>query len=45
VVVTGVEDEATAMRLKELRCDIMQGPFVGAALDAADFVKNYRADQ
>ncbi len=45
VVVAGVEDQATAMRLKELRCDIMQGPYVGASLDAADFVKHHRADQ
>jgi diguanylate cyclase (GGDEF)-like protein len=45
VVVAGVEDEATAMRLKELRCDIVQGPFAGAPLGAADFVKHYRADQ
>ena len=45
VVVTGVEDEATALKLKELRCDVMQGPFVGAALDAADFVRSHRADQ
>lgn len=45
VVVAGVEDEATAARLKELRCDIVQGSFVGAPLDAAGFVKNYRADQ
>jgi len=42
VVVAGVEDEATAARLKELRCDIMQGSFVGAPLDAASFVKQHR---
>jgi diguanylate cyclase (GGDEF)-like protein len=45
VVVAGVEDEATAARLKALRCDIMQGSFVGAPLDAAGFVKQHRADQ
>ena len=45
VVVAGVADEATAARLKELRCDIMQGAFVGAPLDAAAFVKQHRADQ
>lgn len=44
-VVAGVEDEATAARLKELRCDIVQGPFVGAALDTAAFVRRHRADQ
>ena len=44
-VVAGVADEATAARLKELRCDIMQGAFVGAPLDAAAFVKQHRADQ
>jgi diguanylate cyclase (GGDEF)-like protein len=43
-VVAGVEDEATAAKLKELRCDVMQGPFVGAPLDAAAFVKQHRAD-
>lgn len=45
VVVAGVADAATAARLKELRCDIMQGAFVGAPLDAAAFVKQHRADQ
>ncbi len=45
VVVAGVEDEATALRLRELRCDLVQGPFIGAALDSADFVKHHRADQ
>lgn len=45
VVVSGVEDQATAALLKALRCDILQGTFVGAPLDAAGFVKNYRADQ
>ncbi len=45
VVVSGVEDEATAARLKALRCDIMQGSFVGAALDAAGFVRQHRADR
>jgi diguanylate cyclase (GGDEF)-like protein len=45
VVVTGVADEASAARLKELRCDILQGAFVGAPLDAAAFVKQHRADQ
>ncbi len=44
-VVAGVEDEATAAKLKDMRCDIMQGPFVGAPLAAADFVKQHRADQ
>jgi len=44
-VVAGVEDEATAVRLKELRCDIVQGAFIGAPLDAAGFVKQHRADQ
>jgi diguanylate cyclase (GGDEF)-like protein len=44
-VVAGVEDEATAARLKELRCDIVQGAFIGAPLDAAGFVKQHRADQ
>ncbi len=43
-VVAGVEDGATAAKLKELRCDVMQGPFVGAPLDAAAFVKQHRAD-
>jgi len=45
VVVAGVEDEATAARLKELRCDIVQGAFIGAPLDAAGFVKQHRVDQ
>ena len=45
VVVAGVEDEATAARLKELRCDIAQGAFLGAPLDAAAFVTQHRADQ
>jgi diguanylate cyclase (GGDEF)-like protein len=44
-VVAGVEDEATAARLKELRCDIVQGAFIGAPLDSAGFVKQHRADQ
>jgi EAL domain-containing protein (putative c-di-GMP-specific phosphodiesterase class I) len=44
-VVAGVEDEASAARLKELRCDIVQGDFIGAPLDAAGFVKQHRADQ
>jgi len=44
-VVAGVADEATAARLKLLRCDIMQGAFVGAPLDAAAFVKQHRADR
>ena len=45
VVVAGVEDEATAARLKEMRCDIAQGAFLGAPLDAAAFVTQHRADQ
>jgi diguanylate cyclase (GGDEF)-like protein len=44
-VVAGVEDEATVARLKELRCDIVQGAFIGAPLDAAGFVRQHRADQ
>ena len=44
VLVAGVDDEATAARLKPLGCDYLQGAVVGAALDAAAFVKNYRAD-
>jgi diguanylate cyclase (GGDEF)-like protein len=44
-VVAGVEDEATAAQLKELRCDIVQGAYIGAPLDAAGFVKQHRADQ
>jgi len=45
VVISGVDDEATAARVKELRCDIMQGSFVGAPLDAAGFVKQHRVDR
>ncbi len=45
VVVAGVEDEATAARLKELRCDIVQGSYIGAPLDGAGFVRKHRADQ
>lgn len=44
VLVAGVDDEATAARLKALGCDYLQGAVVGAPLDAAAFVKNYRAD-
>ena len=44
-VVAGVEDEASAALLKELRCDIVQGAFLGAPLDAAGFVRKHRADQ
>jgi EAL domain-containing protein (putative c-di-GMP-specific phosphodiesterase class I) len=44
VVAAGVEDEATAARLKEMRCDLMQGSFIGAPLEPTAFVKNYRRD-
>jgi len=44
VVVAGVEDEATKTLLKELRCDLAQGAAIGAPLDAAEFVKQHRAD-
>jgi predicted signal transduction protein with EAL and GGDEF domain len=44
VVVAGVEDEATTARLKQLRCDLAQGPAIGAPLDAAAFVKQHRTD-
>ena len=44
VLVAGVEDEATAAKLKPLGCDYLQGAVVGAPLDAAAFVKHYRAD-
>jgi predicted signal transduction protein with EAL and GGDEF domain len=44
VVVAGVEDEATKAILKQLRCDLAQGPAIGAPLDAAAFIKQHRSD-
>jgi diguanylate cyclase (GGDEF)-like protein len=43
-VVAGVADEASAAKLKQLGCDFLQGALVGAPLDAAAFIKQFRAD-
>lgn len=45
VLVAGVDDEATAAKLKPLGCDCVQGALVGAPLDAASFARRHRADQ
>jgi diguanylate cyclase (GGDEF)-like protein len=45
VLVAGVDDEATAAKLKPLGCDYLQGALVGAPLDAASFTRQHRADQ
>jgi EAL domain-containing protein (putative c-di-GMP-specific phosphodiesterase class I) len=41
VVAVGVADDAAAARLKELRCDFMQGDYKGPALPPADFVARF----
>jgi EAL domain-containing protein (putative c-di-GMP-specific phosphodiesterase class I) len=43
-VAAGVGDEASAAKLKQLGCDYLQGAVVGEPLEAAAFVKQYRAD-
>jgi diguanylate cyclase (GGDEF)-like protein len=43
-VAAGVADEAAAAKLKQLGCDYLQGPFVGAPLEAAAFARQYRID-
>ena len=45
VLVAGVDDEATAAKLKPLGCDTLQGALIGAPLDAAAFAGQHRADQ
>ena len=45
VVATGVPDEATAVRLKELRCDYMQGDYRGPALKTEAFVERFGLNQ
>jgi diguanylate cyclase (GGDEF)-like protein len=44
VLVAGVDDAASAAALKPLGCDVLQGRQLGEPLDAAAFVKAYRAD-
>ncbi|HEX5092711.1 MAG TPA: bifunctional diguanylate cyclase/phosphodiesterase [Burkholderiales bacterium] len=44
VLVAGVDDAACAAALKPLGCDLLQGRHLGAPLDAAGFVRQYRED-
>jgi len=44
VLVAGVEDQASVERLASLGCDLIQGAAVGAPLEAAAFVRTFRAD-
>lgn len=44
VLVAGVEDAASADKLKSLGCDILQGPHFGVAVESPEFIKAYRAD-
>jgi diguanylate cyclase (GGDEF)-like protein len=44
VLVAGVDDEATAARLKPLACDLLQGRHLGGPLEASAFIKAHRAD-
>jgi diguanylate cyclase (GGDEF)-like protein len=41
VVAVGVADDAAAIRLKELGCDLMQADYKGPALDPAQFVERF----
>ncbi|RLJ63796.1 EAL domain-containing protein [Sulfurisoma sediminicola] len=41
VVAVGVADDATAARLKELGCDLMQADYKGPALDPEQFVERF----
>jgi diguanylate cyclase (GGDEF)-like protein len=41
VVAVGVPDDATAARLKELRCDFMQADYKGPAVDPKGFVERF----
>jgi len=43
VVVAGVEGPTTEALLKQLGCDIAQGPAVGAPLDAAAFIQQHKS--
>jgi len=44
VLVAGVDDAATAAKLKPLGCDMLQGRQLGEALEAPAFIKAHRAD-
>jgi diguanylate cyclase (GGDEF)-like protein len=44
VLVAGVEDAASAEKLKTLGCDILQGPHFGKPVESPEFIKSYRAD-
>jgi diguanylate cyclase (GGDEF)-like protein len=44
VLVAGVDDEASAAKLKLLGCDLLQGRHFGEPLEASAFIKAYRAD-
>jgi len=44
VLVAGVEDEASAEKLKTMGCDILQGRQYGGALESPEFIRNHRAD-
>jgi diguanylate cyclase (GGDEF)-like protein len=44
VLVAGVDDEASAAKLKPLGCDLLQGRMIGAPLETIEFIKTYRAD-
>ncbi|MGH8687633.1 MAG: EAL domain-containing protein [Burkholderiales bacterium] len=44
VLVAGVEDAASAEKLKTMGCDVLQGRHFGGVLDSAEFIKTHRAD-
>jgi diguanylate cyclase (GGDEF)-like protein len=44
VLVAGVDDAASAERLQSLGCDLIQGAVVSAPLEAAEFIRSFRAD-
>ncbi len=44
VLVAGVEDEASAERLKTLGCDLIQGAVIGPPLETPAFIDKFRED-
>jgi diguanylate cyclase (GGDEF)-like protein len=44
VLVAGVDDEASAERLKPLGCEVLQGALIGAPLEAPAFIRKFRTD-
>jgi EAL domain-containing protein (putative c-di-GMP-specific phosphodiesterase class I) len=42
VLVAGVDDEASAERLKTLGCDLMQGAFISPPLETPEFLEKFR---